>query len=355
MKFYLAYILILCSIVSSYAQVGINNPNPDTTSILDLTSNKLGLLIPRMTSFERKTIVDPANGLMVYDTDDAMLYYFDGTYNNGDLPNAWTGLSALRFRDDETFPEIIIGGASGGGDTTVYTRDLYTHETVRNIGVATETPLNKLSVNGNMSIGDSTTIAPENGLAVKGNIEADTVSGNVISGFGTVPLGGIIMWSGDVVDIPDGWRLCDGTFSTPNLSGKFVVGVGDNGTNSYTEGDEGGDDEVTLKQDESALPEHTHHVQHTHSITDPEHSHGVRNDSDQNEIFEESGQNALSHTGRADPDTRNYFTSQGSTTGITIDNYTGDTQGVVTPVTTAPEAHENRPTYFALAYIMRVN
>lgn len=32
------------------------------------------------------------------------------------------------------------------------------------------------------------------------------------------------MWSGAVVDIPDGWALCNGSNGTPNLAGRFIVG-----------------------------------------------------------------------------------------------------------------------------------
>lgn len=39
-----------------------------------------------------------------------------------------------------------------------------------------------------------------------------------------VPIGGIIIWSGAVVDIPAGYQLCDGTNGTPDLEAKFVVG-----------------------------------------------------------------------------------------------------------------------------------
>lgn len=41
-----------------------------------------------------------------------------------------------------------------------------------------------------------------------------------------VPLGGIIQWSGAIVDIPTGWQLCDGSNNTPDLRGKFVRGAG---------------------------------------------------------------------------------------------------------------------------------
>ena len=40
------------------------------------------------------------------------------------------------------------------------------------------------------------------------------------------PSGGIIMWSGAIVDIPSGWTICDGTSSTPDLRDSFVIGAG---------------------------------------------------------------------------------------------------------------------------------
>lgn len=40
---------------------------------------------------------------------------------------------------------------------------------------------------------------------------------------GTVPKGGIIMWSGSIANIPSGWALCDGDNSTPDLRDKFIV------------------------------------------------------------------------------------------------------------------------------------
>lgn len=48
--------------------------------------------------------------------------------------------------------------------------------------------------------------------------------------------GGVILWSGGLLDIPTGWVLCDGNNGTPNLTDKFVVGAGDN----YAVGDAGG-------------------------------------------------------------------------------------------------------------------
>ena len=46
--------------------------------------------------------------------------------------------------------------------------------------------------------------------------------------FGSNWLTGIIcMWHGLLVDIPNGWALCDGNNGTPDLRGKFVRGSND--------------------------------------------------------------------------------------------------------------------------------
>lgn len=57
-----------------------------------------------------------------------------------------------------------------------------------------------------------------------------------------VPVGGIIMWSGETV--PDGWLLCDGENGTPDLRDRFVVGSGA----THTTGDTGGNAAFTTSQ-----------------------------------------------------------------------------------------------------------
>jgi hypothetical protein len=51
-----------------------------------------------------------------------------------------------------------------------------------------------------------------------------------------VPIGGIIMWSGSVGNIPPGYQLCDGTNATPDMQDKFCVGAG----SAYPPASEGG-------------------------------------------------------------------------------------------------------------------
>lgn len=63
-------------------------------------------------------------------------------------------------------------------------------------------------------------------LAVVGALTVGSVNASAVTGPGTIPLGGIIMWSGSTV--PTGWALCNGqivnSIQTPNLVDKFVIG-----------------------------------------------------------------------------------------------------------------------------------
>lgn len=60
-----------------------------------------------------------------------------------------------------------------------------------------------------------------------------------------VPIGGIIQWSGAIVDIPAGFQLCDGTNGTPDLRDKFVVGAG----STYSVDETGGSNDVQHDND----------------------------------------------------------------------------------------------------------
>lgn len=55
------------------------------------------------------------------------------------------------------------------------------------------------------------------------NVASSITRTDIASGFGLVPTGGIIMWSGTIATIPTGWLLCDGSNGTPDLRNRFVV------------------------------------------------------------------------------------------------------------------------------------
>lgn len=49
---------------------------------------------------------------------------------------------------------------------------------------------------------------------------------------GGVPVGAVMLWKGSYATIPDGYQLADGTNGTPDLRGKFLMGI------ASTEGDD---------------------------------------------------------------------------------------------------------------------
>ena len=61
-------------------------------------------------------------------------------------------------------------------------------------------------------------------IDTNGSIKEVMVSGTTA---GTVPIGGIVMWSGTIATIPANWALCDGLSNSPgpDLRDKFVVGA----------------------------------------------------------------------------------------------------------------------------------
>lgn len=62
-------ILLLSTSSFCFAQVGIGTTTPDKSAIVDITSDSLGFLPPRITESQRDLIVSPAEGLLIYCTD----------------------------------------------------------------------------------------------------------------------------------------------------------------------------------------------------------------------------------------------------------------------------------------------
>ena len=147
-----------------------------------------------------------------------------------------------------------------------------------------------------------------------------TVGGNLrvagaINGFGVAPVGCIIMWSGTPTEIPGGWALCNGQtaegLTTPDLRDRFIVGAG----NGYAVGAQGGEAAHTLTVEE--MPSHNH----SYSFKGADLDAGWKK--------------------------QNNFYSQANRYGD-LDNtaWTSSVGGGL--------AHENRPPYYALCFIMRV-
>ncbi|MGB0402786.1 MAG: hypothetical protein ACPGEG_01730 [Salibacteraceae bacterium] len=235
----LVVIACLCSMMGK-SQVGLNNPNPDPSSILDLKSTDRGVLIPRMSTGERNAMAigtpTPAEGLLVFDTTLDRIYFWDGT--------KWRAANTV-VADSTGVNEVLriktrMSVGSGYTGSEPASNGLVVEG---NTGIGTDSPgSDKLSVNGSTKLNGNTVINGSVDITGATSITGNTtVTGNITttgtvsaagyglagaSANGPVPTGGIIMWSGAVNAIPTGWALCDGTNGTPNLEDRFVLGSG---------------------------------------------------------------------------------------------------------------------------------
>lgn len=197
---------------------------------------------------------------------------------------------------------------------------------------ATHTELNKL---------DGVTASTSEINKLDGLTATTAQMNTLASGGGVIPSGGIIMWSGAVSAIPTGWVLCNGSNSTPDLRNRFVVGAG----STYAVNDTGGSDTVVLT--DAQMPNHHHYFDDNGTTsTIGNHTHGnvanpLMNDNGRD------GDSGSNSTGLNEND------RLGGTTGAAgSHSHTFSVTGY-TDYRGSDAAHENRPPYYALAYIMK--
>lgn len=148
-----------------------------------------------------------------------------------------------------------------------------------------------------------------------------------------IPAGVIVMWSGSAADVPETWAICDGNNGTPNLKDRFIVSAGDN----YTPGDTGGENEITLTVDQLPTHDHPHDLAvqpggaHSHTLNNE--MGGAAGSGNQFNMVDEGSQDTL------DTDTAGEHIH-------TLSGGIGNTGG--------DQSHENRPPYYALVYIMKL-
>lgn len=188
-----------------------------------------------------------------------------------------------------------------------------------------------------------------------------------------VPTGAIMMWSGAIANIPAGWALCNGQNGTPDLRGRFIVSAtyGDDITfdgedYNYEVGNVGGKNGVKLSAAQSGLPAHSHSMQyageHAHRITYWNNGDGANDTEYTNEWAVDGKENAYPAGGGGSGtkvksvrlsasygDTwigNDYIQmKKAGSHAHTINNNTS---------TGASQPHENRPVFYALAFIMKV-
>jgi hypothetical protein len=131
------FTLLIISLVfittAGYGQsVGVNTPTPDPSAILDISATDKGLLIPRVDSTQRSNIVNPATGLMVYDTDSKSFWHYDGEWIeiSSKASDIWLKKSTIESatRSDTAifFPgNVAIGKDTSSATLNVYSKDFY--------------------------------------------------------------------------------------------------------------------------------------------------------------------------------------------------------------------------------------
>lgn len=190
------------------AQIGIGTNAPDTSVILEIKSTNKGILIPRVDDVQSANKV---KGSLLYDKATDKFKFYDGTQ--------WLSVNPLKADADDnvTAPKNLVVS----GNSTIE-------------GTA--------QVNGSsLSLPNATSLNAPNA---------------VITGYGTIPIGGIIMWSGPN-EPGDGWALCNGQtkngIKTPNLSGRFIMASDSLNSDVLSIG---GNDSIELTADQ--LPKHNH-------------------------------------------------------------------------------------------------
>ena len=222
------------------------------------------------------------------------------------------------------------------------TTQSYSFDTLEVVGVSTFS--SAVNVTGTTTItGDLTASATVTAEQITStddiNAVDDITAGGTVTatdfvGNGTIPIGGIIMWSGTDAGVPSNWALCDGSSGTPNLIDRFIVGRG----SAYAADATGGSANATL-------------VSHSHTTnsTSKTLTGAVTKIS---EGFNASGTATGVFTKTNDGN--NNITeslSNSPVSGFTMDathTHGTDTQG-------SAASNANLPPYYAIAYIMRIS
>lgn len=212
------------------------------------------------------------------------------------LPENGTADAATKLANSRTI-RTNLASTSGAGfnGTANITPGVTGILPVANGGTGSSTE-KYLPLAGGAMTGPMTVQAPTAGMNPATKAYVDSKAGGI-------PSGVIVMWSGAANDIPTGWALCNGQNNTPDLRNRFIVGAG----STYAVGATGGSDTVTLTV--AQMPSHIHNI------------------------------NASKY---------GYGTS-----GLPGFNANDTSANLQTESTGGNQAHENRPPYYALCFIMK--
>ena len=363
------------------AQVSIGTQSvPNSRAILDLTNgSNLGLLLPITLGDPSVSFPSDPEGMLLYHKDNLFLkgssmwnpitpwkskFVADAPVNVYFNPAGYTGVGIgidgnvasnikanlhVAFNSKEVSvansnASIMIGDTDAGVAYMSFDNDEIAVKT-GNVAPAFGT-LKLQEGGGTVQVGESQTA--QSTLNVFGKVQE--------SGYALVPQGVIVMWSGSLANIPEGWALCNGnwynptnfsdvgssgtstgayTKKTPDLTNRFIVGAGD----TYSVAAIGGNNSSAHTHDVNPAP-------YTTIATDGTHGHSGTTSGSTGHIKKT---NTCCDLDWVAHDTHTHTFSIPNTQGAhkhTID----------VPNTTSGAASntENRPPYYALAFIMKL-
>jgi hypothetical protein len=231
------------------AQTVIGGTNGNASAVLELRSNDRGLLLPRLTSAERSTIVSPAEGLVIYNTTEGCVEINLGSSASPD----WNCLLAITGRVGSVYCEaatqtgtLTAGFAANNVSTDIsYTGgngSFYKGQTVTSTGVTgltatlaagtfvsgsgsvtytiTGIPSGSGTASFALSIGGqsctlSRTVSAPSGSIISLNCGGATNSGSLVSGQSASGVSSIVPYTGGN----------GGTYSGQTVSSTGVTGL----------------------------------------------------------------------------------------------------------------------------------
>lgn len=203
----IAAIIFFCSTNKLLAQnnIGIGTITPNPKALLDLQANDKGFLVPRVSSSERLAINPAGNtdaALLVYDTNDNLFYYWDGTQWIG-FPQTGSGSNNIAFNFDANTNELTI--TDNGGSLSV---NLTSLNNIYTAGTGIDITGNVITNTGDLSNTNelNSTLLFNNGTNILsltdagGTLTADLSSLNTVytAGAGISIAGNVITNTGDL-------------------------------------------------------------------------------------------------------------------------------------------------------------
>ncbi len=300
------------------AQVGINNEHPDSCALLHIgeDNDKKGLLIPFIKEINMVDTENLMESLLFYSPHKKSFLFWDGT--------EWQKVNPFiaRAPEENISTEKNITAVKESEDEG---HKYHIHDSLKTRGVP------------------------------------------------TIPIGGIVMWSGSPENLPANWKLCNGegdyynplsntSIPVPDLQGRFIVGY-DPADSDYDaigkKGPPANDQIYELEQHGAKIQlKNASMPQHNHPVIDEGHTHehNLRTDTirhqswnmvlDKKKIDEYCDGPVMSKK----PGNNTLYAHKHAFDGNVLRN----TANVDIDYSGTGNAHENRPPYYVLAYIIRI-